>query len=157
MDLKKWGWLNRHNYGELTYIANKCGGQNKNKVIVRFLMWLVETMVFPKVTLLFLMKGHTTNAADRMFNLLKLSYHAKDLFTYDVLHAALNENKYVDVMQMRKENFHNHLEWQDWHYCAPKVGDFNRSHVFTICRNNYSNGGTLLFKQDNVEAQYWLD
>jgi len=70
----------------------------------------VENKVFPKVTLFFLVKGHTKNVADRMFNLLELSYHAKDIFTYDQLHAVLNENKYSNVMQMRKENFYNHLE-----------------------------------------------
>ena len=152
MDLKKRGWLNGQNYGELTYIADNCGGQNKNKIVVRFLMWLVENKVFPKVTLCFLVKGHTKNAADRMFNLLKLSYHAKDIYTYNELHAVLNENKYINVMQMRKENFHDHLEWQDQYYRAPAGGEFNQTHVFTICGNRHGRVPTLLMKQDNNEA-----
>ena len=31
------GWLQR-NYGELSIVADNCGGQNKNRVVVRFLM-----------------------------------------------------------------------------------------------------------------------
>ena len=63
MDLKNRGWMNTPNYSELTYIAEICGGQNKHRVVVRFLMWLVENKVFPKITLFFLVKGHTKNAA----------------------------------------------------------------------------------------------
>ena len=157
MDLKKRGWMNVPNYSELTYIADNCGGQNKNRVVVRFLMWLVENKVFPKITLFFLVKGHTKNAADRMFNLLKLSYHAKDNFTYDQLHGILNENQYVNVTKMKSENFHNHLEWQNRYYRAPAGGDFNKTHVFTICSNNYGRQPTLLIKQDNCEAECQID
>ena len=38
MDLKRRGWFNRPNYCELTYIADNCGGQNKNKIVVHFLI-----------------------------------------------------------------------------------------------------------------------
>lgn len=43
MDLKRRGWLNGPNFEELTYIADNCIEQNKNKIVVRFLMWLVES------------------------------------------------------------------------------------------------------------------
>ena len=84
MDLKRRGWLNGPNFSELTYITDNCGGQNKNKVIVRYLvMWLVENNCFPtKVKIFFLVKGHTKNSADRMFNLLKHQYHRRGIFTY---------------------------------------------------------------------------
>ena len=45
--LKRRGWLQK-NYGELTLIADNCVGQNKNKYVVRFLMWLVEMGFFQK-------------------------------------------------------------------------------------------------------------
>ena len=82
-DLKLCGCFQGPNYGELTYIADNCGGQNKNKIVMRFLMWLVENRIFPQAKIVFLVKGHTKNAADRMFNLLKLSYHKRNIFTYD--------------------------------------------------------------------------
>ena len=117
----------------------------------------MENKAFPKITLFFLVKGHTKNAADRMFNLLKLSYHAKDIFTYDQLHGILNENQYVNVTKMKSEKFHNHLEWQNLYYCAPAGGEFNKTHVFTLCSNNYGRQPTLLIKQDNFEAGCWID
>jgi hypothetical protein len=120
-------------------------------------MWLVENKVFPKITLFFLVKGHTKNAADRMFNLLKLSYHAKYIFTYYQLHGILNENQYVNVTKMKRENFHNHLEWQNRYYHSPAGGEFNKTHVFTICSNNYGRQPTLIIKQDNYEAECQID
>ena len=165
MDLKRRGFFDRPNYGELTYIADNCGGQNKNKIVVRFLMWLVENKVFPRVRLFFLVKGHTKNAADRMFNLLKNSYHNKDLFSYEQLHATLNENQYVDVFKMRPCHFHDHRKWQDKFYRNPAAGEFKRTHVFTICSAN--NGipaignrefsATTLLKQDTTESTIRYD
>ena len=52
-DFKVRGYFDAPNYGDITIIADNCGGQNKNKVVVRFLMWLVETKIFPMVQLIF--------------------------------------------------------------------------------------------------------
>ena len=87
------------------YIADNCGGQNKNRVVIRLLMWLVENNIFRKVKLFFLAKGHTKNAADRFFNLLKLTYHRHNIFTYEELTSCLNENSYVDVVQIKLIDF----------------------------------------------------
>ena len=48
--------------------------------VVRFIMWLVEAKIFPKLNLLFLVKGHTKNSVDRIFNLLK-SPNVVDIFS----------------------------------------------------------------------------
>ena len=164
LDLKGRGWFNTPNYSDLTYIADNCGGQNKNKVVVRLLMWLVENRVFPRVRIFFLVKGHTKNAADRMFNLLKTQYHRKDIFSYDQLHATLDMNQYVDVFQVRPNHFHDHLKWQDKFYKTPATGIF-KTHVFTICSANYSIPAhknetvtsTLLLKQDTNESIIIVD
>ena len=95
-------------------------------------MWLVEIKLFPRVRLFFLVKRHTKNAADRMFNLLKMNYHKKDIYTYEQLHATLDMNQYVDVFKMRSCNFHDHRRWQDTVYKNPAGGEFKRTHVFTI-------------------------
>ena len=85
INLKRRGWLNRPNFAELTYIVDNCGAQNKNEIIVRLLMWLVEYNIFPRVRF-FLVRGRTKNAADRIFNLLKLHYHQKNIYSYDQPH-----------------------------------------------------------------------
>lgn len=165
-DLKRRGWLQGPNFSELTYIADNCGGQNKNKVVVRFLMWLVENRIFPRVRIFFLVKGHTKNAADRMFNLLKHQYHRRNIFTYEKLHETLSMNAYVDVFQMRPEHFYDHLEWQDKYYRTPTQGEFKRTHVFTICRNthgitahirNAESKPTQLLKQDDNDSIIRID
>jgi hypothetical protein len=157
-DLKLRGCFRAPNFGELTYIADNCGGQNKNKVVIRFLMWLVENRIFPQVKIHFLVKGHTKNAADRMFNLLKLSYHKKNIYTYDQLKDILNENEFVDVHKMTPGDFHDHNKWQDMYYRRPTGGAFKQSHVFTM---KYTGGGrsgpTVIFKQDDNDAEIRLD
>lgn len=60
-------------------MTDNCGGENINRVVVCFLMWLVEMRYFPRIRLVFLMKGHTKNVADRLFMLLKISYYRLNL------------------------------------------------------------------------------
>ena len=152
-DLQLRGLFSQPNHGKLTYIADNCGGQNKNKIVIRFLMWLVENKIFPVVRIFFLVKGHTKNAADRMFNLLKNHYHRTNIYTYDDLHKTLDKNKHVTVHKMGVADFFDHQEWQDKIYRAPTGGEFKQSHVFTIYGNGI--GGytpTTLIKQDTIEA-----
>lgn len=99
-DFRSRGYFNQKQKGTLTIIADNCSGQNKNRHVIRFLMWMVEMEVFPKITLFFLIKGHTKNACDRMFNLLKMGYHCKDIFTVDQLLEILNENKFVKATRI---------------------------------------------------------
>ena len=157
-DLQLRGLFSQPNHGRLTYIADNCGGQNKNKIVIRFLMWLVENKIFPVVRILFLVKGHTKNSADRCFNLLKNSYHRTNIYTYDELHDVLNKNEHVTVHKMGKEDFFDHQTWQDTMYRAPAGGEFKQSHVFTIYGNGM--GGhmpTTLVKQDTIEAAIRTD
>ena len=56
-DLQLRGLFSQPNHGKLTYIADNCGGQNKNKIVIRFLMWLVENKIFPIVCICFSCQG----------------------------------------------------------------------------------------------------
>ena len=68
--------------------------------VVGFLMWLVEAKIFPKANLLFFVKVHTKNSDNLMFKLLKITYHCRDIFTYDELHSVLSENEFFNVIKM---------------------------------------------------------
>ena len=92
-------------YGELTVVADNCNGQNKNSIVLRYLMWLVERQIFPKVTLLFLVKGHTKNSCDRLFNCMKLDYNRQNTYTHHELVQCLNQNKKVSVVSMTPSDF----------------------------------------------------
>ena len=67
-----------------------------------------------------------------MFNLMKLTYHCRDIFTYDELHSFLSKNKFLNVIKMAPSNFHYCLKWQDQHYIVPEKGNSNTRHVFCI-------------------------
>ena len=156
-DFQKRGFFNSPNFGELTIVADNCGGQNKNKIVVRFLMWMVETGIFPKVTLLFLVKGHTKNACDRLFNLVKLDYHRRNTYSYDELMESVNSNSDVDAMKMEKGDMRNYLEWQDKYYRTPKPGGFNQTHIFTIEGNQNGGVPTRMLMNDNHGSERRID
>ena len=64
--------------------------------------WLVEAGWVTKVTLLFLIKGHTKNDADHDFNLLKRGQTGEDIWTVDALDVALTKSKkeHIDLLRM---------------------------------------------------------
>ncbi|XP_064646156.1 uncharacterized protein LOC135499340 [Lineus longissimus] len=63
------------NYGlkeaELHLHADNCSGQNKNNAMVQYLTWRVITGQHEKITLSFMLAGHTKFAPDSMFGLFK--------------------------------------------------------------------------------------
>ena len=75
--------------GELVIVFDNCSGQNKNNTVLKLMCWLVEVGYFKKVQFVFLIAGHTKNACDHLFNMLKTSYRQQNLFTMDQLNTAL--------------------------------------------------------------------
>ena len=73
-------------------------------------MWLVETKVFLKINLLFLVKRHTKSACDRIFNSIKKGHHARNACAYDELAPTVNERECIDVDRTSKEDFYDFLE-----------------------------------------------
>jgi hypothetical protein len=74
--LKKTGLLNLNHppSKNLTFVFDNCSGQNKNGMVLKLVVYLVEMGYFEEVEFLFLIIGHTKNPADRLFNLLKIDY-----------------------------------------------------------------------------------
>ncbi len=71
---------------------DSCVGQNKNKMVLRQALYLVEQKFFNKVEFIFYIRGHTQNVCDRLFNLLKLHYHKS--YTMEML---VELNKIDDI------------------------------------------------------------
>ena len=79
LDLERRGYINtkveanqqRRPLKHLAIASDSCSSQNKNKAVIRFCYWLVKANCMTKVTLLFLIKGHTKCYCGREFNLLK--------------------------------------------------------------------------------------
>jgi hypothetical protein len=75
--------------GELNIIFDNCTGQNKNNTVLKLMVWLTEMGYFKEVNFIFLIVGHTKNAADRIFNLVKLQYRKRNLYTFGQLTEAV--------------------------------------------------------------------
>ena len=60
--------------------------------------WLKAAGYFVKVNFIFLIVGHTKNAADRLFNSLKTEYRAKNIYTMEGLIELLDASDCVSVI-----------------------------------------------------------
>ena len=54
--------------------ADNCAGQNKNNAMLHYLMWRVMTGHHKKITLSFLLAGHTKFGPDALFGLFKRKF-----------------------------------------------------------------------------------
>ena len=77
---------------EYNIVMDNCGGQNKNRMVVRFLMMLTEIGFFKTCRMVFLVRGHTKNPCDRTFALLKKNFHYKNIYTKKQVYDNLNSN-----------------------------------------------------------------
>ena len=68
-------------------------------------MWLKATGYFKCVNFIFLIVGHTQNAADRLFNSLKHEYRKKNLYTMEDLIVSLNRSDHVTIIPTCPEDF----------------------------------------------------
>ena len=92
--------------GHIVVAADNCSGQNKNKTpIVRFCNWIHECGVAKKATLLFLIKGHTKNICDRLFNLVEHEYHGTNIYSEDVLDASLGKHLQITLRRLTEDDF----------------------------------------------------
>jgi uncharacterized protein YnzC (UPF0291/DUF896 family) len=94
--------------GELNIIFDNCSGQNKNNTVLKLAMLLKAAGYFSSVNFIFLIVGHTKNAADRLFNSLKHEYRKKNLYTMEELIKSLGVSDYVTVVPTTAEDFHNY-------------------------------------------------
>jgi hypothetical protein len=76
---------------KLNIVFDNCCGQNKNYMVLRLAVWLMQLGLgyFLKLNFIFLVVSHTKNAADRLVNSLKIQYWKKNLYTFDQLVEAL--------------------------------------------------------------------
>ena len=142
------------NEGSLNIIADNCGGQNKNEDVIRFHMWLVEASWFSEINIIFLVKGHTKNACDRMFNLLKHEYHNLNVESFSQLKTCLNKSLFVNVEEVGRHEFFDFSSTLNKYYRSLKSGETNRTHIFTIKESVCS---TWLLKKDDADAPERID
>ena len=131
--------------GELNIFFDNCSGQNKNNTVIKLAGWLRAMGYFKTVNFVFLVVGHTKNAADRLFNSLKKEYRKKNMFTMKVLCEALNASNYVTIIPTVVEDFldYDALFKQLYRDLSSQV---KQNHIFTCVQDN-----ELILRESNLE------
>jgi hypothetical protein len=109
---------------------------------------------FKEIHFIFLMVGHTKNAADCLFNLLKQEYWKQNLFTFDELVRTLDKLQLLPIHPAVAEDFLNYSKLLDSLYW-PLTGNIKTNHIFS-CTDD---GTQTTIRQSNLKEnqEYVLD
>jgi hypothetical protein len=115
---------------EINLVFDNCAGQNKNRMVTRFLFFLVKLKVRRTARAIFLVKGHTKNDCDRMFNLMKYDYRKTNCFTPPKLIELVNQHPQVTAIPMEMGDF---LDWDTLeNKLVSKAEGILKNHIFTV-------------------------
>ncbi len=101
---------------------------------------------FKEIHLIFLVVGHTKNAADHLFNLLKQEYRKQNLSTFDELVRTLDKSLLLTIHPTVAEDFLNYSKLLDSLY-RPLSGNIKTNHIFS-CTDN---GTQIRIRQSNLD------
>ena len=114
----------------MNIVFDNCCGQNKNNTVLRLAPWLAQLGDFLEINFIFLVVGHTKNAADRLFNSLKTLYRKKNLYTFDQLVEALGTLRTITIHPAVSEDFLDYGKLFDVLYKKP-AGQIKQNHIFS--------------------------
>lgn len=135
--------------GHLVLIADNCTGQNKNRMVLRYLVYLVETRQFKRVTLSFLVAGHTKNPCDRLFNLLKKDYRQKNIFSVDDLVNILNTSPFTHADG--EPVFRDWDTYFDKYYNQPD--SVLKWHMFEVDGRSSEKATTMMYRRSALQKE----
>jgi hypothetical protein len=116
--------------GALNIIFDNCSGQNKNNTVLKLGAWLKAMGYFQTVEFIFLIVGHTKNAAASLFNSLKHEYRKKNLFTMQGLFDCLGVSESVTVVPTLPDDFVDYDRLFDNIY-RDLAGKVKQNHIFS--------------------------
>ena len=123
-----------HGLGEETVHlhADNCGGQNKNAIMVQYLLWRVMTKQHSEITLSFMIPGHTKFSPDWCFGLLKKKYRwTKVGGLSDLCSSVVNDSAAVNIAQpigLEDGSVVATYNWQEYSQFCTKVKGINKLH-----------------------------
>jgi hypothetical protein len=141
-------------FKELNFVFDNCGGQNKNRHVLRLLHILVKRRVATTARAIFLVRGHTKNDCDRLFNTMKKEYRKTNCFSPQDLINGMHHDK-IKPITVAPDAF------QDWdklenNYMKAPV-QVNVNHIFTVDINrNNGNSMWLQVSSDAIETEQVL-
>jgi hypothetical protein len=157
-ELETKGLINGRCAKEINFVFDNCAGQNKNRMVTRFLFFLVKLGITKIARAIFLVKGHTKNDCDRMFNLMKYDYRKMNCYTPADLISIVNQHPQVNAVAMKPSDFH------DWdaleNKMIKKAEEILKNHVFAVMATSPNTiliqeyAGAPVNRQHLVKKQY---
>ena len=132
---------------ELTIVMDNCGGQNKNRMVLRLALLFVDLGFYKQVNCLFLVAGHTKTSCDRLFHVLKIAYRRQNVVAMKHLIEVLNTCQYVTAVQVNDGDIKHFEKFENTIYKGIATGTVNRSHIFWCV----DTGKGILQVRDTVE------
>ncbi len=132
--------------GELNIIVDNCFSQNKNNTVLKLPAWLMAMRYFKEIHFIFLVVGHTKNAADRLFISLKQDYWKQNLFTFDKLVRTLDKSLLLTIHPTLAEDFLDYSKLLDGLY-RPLTGNIKTNHIFS-CTDDSTQ---IMIRQSNLK------
>ncbi len=97
---------------------------------MRLAVWISQLAYSLEINFIFLVVGHMKNAADRLFNSLKVMYRKKNLYTFDQLVEALGTSWTITVHPSVSEDFLDYGNLFDFFY-KKLAGQIKQNHIFS--------------------------
>ncbi len=111
-------FLDSHSVHEehLKLHADNCVGQNKNNILMQYLMWRLWTGRNKTIEISFMLTGHTKFAPDRFFGVLKKRYRHTFVSTLDELVDVVKKSMVCgqNIPQLTKNSQRRLVKWYDW-------------------------------------------
>jgi hypothetical protein len=126
------GLLQQVNGKELNIVFDNCAGQNKNHHVLWLVPYLVEMGYFRSVNFIFLVVGHTKNAADRRFNNLKMVFRKSNVTSFQKLVDVCNSSEFVTVWEVNDGDFRDYHSYLGLFYADYK--SVKPNHIFSCSR-----------------------
>mgnify|MGYP005848044159 CR=1 FL=1 len=143
-----------HKAKEINIVFDNCSGQNKNRMVLRFILWLVAKGVCKVARAIFLVRGHTKNHCDRMFNLLKNSYRKSNIYVPSDLVQCIGKQQHVSVIDYECIQFYDWDEAFDKH--LKRLSETLVNHIFEIDETESTTMKTQLYDGQPVKTQKLL-
>jgi hypothetical protein len=118
------------NVQEINLVFDNCTSQNKNRMVTRFLFFIVKLRICKVARAIFLVKGHTKNDCDRMFNLMKYDYRKVNCFTPTDLLSIVNRHPQVNAIPIEADDFLDGDKLENT--MVAKADGILKNHIFTV-------------------------
>jgi hypothetical protein len=124
------------------------------------LLFLVKRGIAKTVRAIFLVRGHTKNDCNRLFNLMKkIVYRKSDCFSQEELLEAVGSHEDVISVPVEEGEFFDFSRVEDV-YLKKIVGDVNQTHIFEVLADDsdsmtvYECDGAVPKKLQLVKPKY---